>query len=75
MPLKTRIHNYVELRVTNQHSKILTSIAKTKGMTNKQQCMIHTKLNKPVIPNSHFAYKQSIIPFSRSNYTTTKEIA
>jgi len=32
-----------------------------------QQINIHIKLKKLVILNSHFAYRQSIIPFSKSN--------
>ena len=40
-----------------------------------QQIDSHIKLKKPVILNSHFAYRQSIIPFSKSSYTTMKEIA
>ena len=40
-----------------------------------QQIDSHIKLKKPVTLNSHFAYRQSIIPFSKSSYTTMKEIA
>lgn len=44
-------------------------------MTNKQEYTIYAQVRRPMILNSHFAYKQSIIPFSRSNYTTNKAIA